>query len=148
MTERIEKTVIIHANAETVWEHLTNPLLMQKWMGEPEMEIVIYTDWKVGNPIVISAFHHERFEDNGLVLQFQPHQIIQYSHRSSLSGLTDQPESYTIITFFLTSDQTHTALSISIEKFPTETIFKHLDFYWRTTLEIIKRQVENDVIPR
>jgi hypothetical protein len=31
---------------------------------------------------------------------------------------------------------------LTLSDFPTHTIYKHLDFYWRTTLEILKQFVE------
>ncbi len=142
MTTPIEKTVLVNAPASTVWEHLTKPELMKKWMGEEELEIEVITDWKEGNPIVITGFHHARFENKGIVLQFVPGKILQYSHLSSVSGLEDKHENYSVITFNLVPDKNQTFLTIKVENFPTETIYKHFDFYWKTTLEIIKREIE------
>ena len=34
------------------------------------------------------------------------------------------------------------SLTLTITNFPTEAIYKHLDFYWRTALEVFKRFVE------
>jgi hypothetical protein len=33
---------------------------------------------------------------------------------------------------------------VRVENFPTETIYKHLDFYWQGTLPIIKQGVEQE----
>jgi hypothetical protein len=33
---------------------------------------------------------------------------------------------------------------LTLRDFPTHTIYKHLDFYWRTTLEILKQFVERN----
>jgi hypothetical protein len=46
-----------------VWPTLTDPDLMKQWMGEPTMEIEITTDWKIGNPIIITGFHPIKFEN-------------------------------------------------------------------------------------
>ena len=35
-----------------------------------------------------------------------------------------------------------TALTVTVSNFPTESIFKHLDFYWRATMGVIKQFVE------
>jgi uncharacterized protein YndB with AHSA1/START domain len=142
MTQRIDRTIIIKAAPSTVWGTLTNPDLIKQWMAEPEMEIEIITDWKVGSPIVIKGFHHLKFENKGIVLQFEPNKVLKYSHLSSLSRLPDKPENYSITEFRLTLLENQTSLTLSLTNFPTETIFKHLDFYWRTNREIIKTLVE------
>jgi len=118
---------------------------MKRWIGEPEMEIEIHTDWKVNNPIAITGFHHVHFKNAGTILQFEPSEKLSYTHLSSVSRLPDKPENYTIIEFILAPVENGTSLTVTLCNFPTETIFKHLDFYWRTTLELIKSVVEKHV---
>jgi len=142
MTQLIEKTILINAPATRVWEHLTEPELIKKWMGDPELKIEIDTTWKVGSPIRICGFHHAFFENKGIILQFNPRKLLQYNQLNSVSRLPDTPENYTIITFQLRPAGTQTQLRLEITNFPTETIFKHLEFYWKTTPDIIKRQIE------
>ena len=144
MTYRIERTVLIHSPVSTVWQTLTEPALMKQWMGDPEMEIDIQTNWQVNGPIVISGSHHLKFENKGTVLQFEPSQALKYNFLSSLSRLPDLPENYTIIEFTLSPADRQTALTLVITHFPTETIYRHLDFYWRTTIELIKQLVEKN----
>lgn len=145
ITERktINKTVNIHAPAPKVWEALTDLAIMKKWIGETEINII--TDWQVGNPLILRGrLHGIRFENKGTVLQFEREKILQYTHLSSISRLPDQPESYSILEFRLTplGNQNHTSLTLTVTNFPTETIYKHLAFYWNVTLEIIKKLVE------
>lgn len=140
--QQIEKTIFIKALPSIVWNTLTNPELMKQWMGEPEMELEIITDWKVGNAIIIKGFHHIQFENKGTVLQFEPNKFLQYNYLSSLSQLPDEPGNYSIIEFRLEPAEDHTALALTISNFPTETIFKHVDFYWRGTIEILKKLIE------
>jgi uncharacterized protein YndB with AHSA1/START domain len=140
---RIEKSVIINASLSAVWDVLTIPALMKQWMGEPEMDVEVITDWKVAHPIIFRGFHHVSFENKGTVLHFEPNQFICYSHLSSISRLPDKKESYTIIAFRLVRVQDKTSLSLTIENFPTESIFRHLDLYWNATLEVIRDFSEN-----
>jgi len=144
MTYRIEKTILINSAALTVWKTLTEPALMKQWMGDAEMEIDIQTTWQVNSPIVISGFHHLKFENKGTVLQFEPGQALKYNFLSSISRLPDIPENYTIIGFTLSPADNQTALTLVITNFPTETIYLHLDFYWRTTIELIKHFTEKN----
>jgi len=142
MDQPIETSVLINSSLDNVWEYLTNPALIKQWMGEPELAIEITTDWVVGNPIVITGFHHVKFENKGRVLQLEPQKMIRYSHLSSVSRLPDVPENYSVITFQLTPEGDQTILKVTAENFPTETIYKHLDFYWKGTVFIIKNNVE------
>ena len=146
MTKKVEKMVSIDTPPSKVWEYLTEPNLMKTWMGEPEMNIQVTTDWTVGNSILIKGFHHVNFENEGTVLQFDFQHIIQYSHLSSISRLPNIKENYSIITFTIASKERKTLLKIQVENFPTESIYKHLDFYWQGTANILKDLIEQEEI--
>jgi uncharacterized protein YndB with AHSA1/START domain len=143
MSHIFKKEILIDADAATVWQHLTQPELMKKWLGEPQMNIEIETDWRVGSPIIISGFHHIKFTNKGIVLQYEPNKLLKYTHLDSVSRLPDIPKNQTILEFALTPFKNGTQLSLTMSNFPTETIFKHLEFYWCGTLEIFKKVVEN-----
>jgi len=145
MTNKIEKTISINALPFEVWEYLTDLNLMKKWMGEPEMKIEVITDWGLGNPILIKGYHHLNFENRGTVLQFDTNKTIQYSHLSSISYLPDTIENHSIITFILTPHEKQTLLTITVENFPTESIYKHFDFYWQGTLIVLKNFIEQQL---
>ena len=135
------KTIPINAPTSTVWEALTNPVLMKKWMSEDEVDIL--TDWTLGSPVLIRGkLHGIKFENKGKVLQFEPERILRYSHLSSLSRLPDKDESYSVFEFRLTPIDQETSLTLTLSNFPTESIYKHLAFYWNVTLEIIKKMIE------
>jgi uncharacterized protein YndB with AHSA1/START domain len=140
--QRIEKNVIINATRSAVWNALTNPDSIRQWMGEPEMHIEVITGWKVGGPILITGFHHVSFQNKGTILRFDPEQVLRYTHLSSVSHLPDEPQNYSIIGFELAPAGTRTSVTLTVESFPTEVIFRHLDFYWRTTMEVLKQLVE------
>jgi uncharacterized protein YndB with AHSA1/START domain len=138
-----DKTVNINAPTSKVWEALTDPEFMKKWMFDTEINII--TDWEVGNPIVIRGnMNGKTFENNGAVLQFEIEKTLQYTHLSSLSRLPDRPENYSVLEFRLTPLENQTALTLTLSNFPTESIYKHLAFYWNVTLEVLKRMLEED----
>jgi hypothetical protein len=110
-------------------------------MGEPEMNIEVITDWIVGNPILVKGFHHINFVNKGTILQFDPERIIQYSHLSSMSRLPDRTENYSIITFIMSPSVKGTLLEIQVENFPTNSIYRHLDFYWQGTATLLKNLI-------
>lgn len=142
MIKRIDKSVIIQANPSEVWRNITDPEKMKQWMAEPEMEVEIRTNWEINSPVVITGFHHVRFENKGIVLQYEDNKLLKYSHLSSLSRLPDISGNYSVFTFVLNPVDHQTELAFSATGFPTESIFKHLDFYWKTTLELLKKFIE------
>ncbi|RYY21971.1 MAG: SRPBCC domain-containing protein [Chitinophagaceae bacterium] len=134
--------VNIKSDAATVWNTLTDPGIMREWMGEPEMNIVINTDWKIHSTILISGFHHVQFVSKGYVLHYEKEKKLVYTHLSSVSRLPDVPASYTVLEFILKPSDNHIQLTISIDNFPTDTIRKHLEFFWRTAIVLIKKVAE------
>jgi uncharacterized protein YndB with AHSA1/START domain len=143
--DRIERTVVIRAQPSVVWEALTIPEQMFQWMSGPELHLRIATTWEVGSPMRIWSKAHVPFENDGQVLQFEPERLLAYNHLSSLSRLPKRPENYSTLVFRLAPASEGTALTVSICGFPTETIFQHLNFYWRVTLGILKRYVEERI---
>ncbi|SDC22915.1 SRPBCC family protein [Niabella drilacis] len=140
----IEKSIGINAGPDRVWKVLTVPALMLQWMGEPEMKLEVVTQWKVGLPLVIRGVHHLLFENRGIVLAADPGRRLQYSQLSSLSRLEEEDSNYSVFEFLLTPDGTQTRLSLTIKGFPADTIYRHLAFYWNTTVLKIKQVAESE----
>jgi uncharacterized protein YndB with AHSA1/START domain len=145
MTRVVENSVAIEAQPSAVWRALTDPDLMKRWMAEPVMGLEIFTDWKIGGPIIVKGHHNNvDFENKGTVLEFEPNSILRHSHLSSVSRLPDEAENYTVIEFRLTRvEGNSTLLNVRASNFPSEAIFKHWEFYWRVTIEVVKRFIES-----
>lgn len=142
MTRRFERSVEIVAAPSAVWAALTEPSAMAQWIGAPEMGLEVITDWSVGGSIVLRGSLHGPFEARGTVLRCEPPRRLAYTHLSSVSRLPDRPDSYSTLAFELTPADAGTTLTLAIEGFPTEAIFKHLQFYWRGTLGVLRTFVE------
>ncbi|WP_143305544.1 SRPBCC family protein [Chitinophaga vietnamensis] len=138
----ISETVNIAASPAEIWQAITEPATMARWMGEPEMDIKVHTSWEPASPYVVTGFHHARFENKGQVLTYDAPRQLSYSHFSSISRLPDVEENYSIIAFTLTPGEGYTQLALTIRNFPTDVIFRHLQFYWRTTIIKIKQLIE------
>lgn len=137
-----QKSIEIASPISQVWTLLTEPEQMKKWMM-PDIELSIQTDWKVGSPIFIrGTMNGKEFENKGLVLKFEPEKNLQYSHLSSISNLPDRAENYSVLSFQLHPIDQKTQLMFSLSNFPTESIYKHMAFYWNVTLEVFKRIAE------
>ncbi len=142
----IELHVVVAAPPPVVWHALTDPAAMRVWMGEPEMAIDVATDWRPGSSIVISGVHHGPFCNRGIVLDAVPGALLRYTHLSSVSGLADIPAHYSVIAFALDAVDGGTAVRLRVERFPTETIYRHLNLYWRGTLDVFKAFVERPIM--
>lgn len=138
----ISETIYIAAPPDLVWHTLTDKNEMLRWMGAEELQLHLNFIWEVGQPITISGFHHEHFRNSGIVLKVNKPQILTYTQKSSISNLPEDPQSYSIFRFLLTPAAGGTELNLTIRQFPTETIFLHLQFYWKPTLRIIKQMIE------
>jgi uncharacterized protein YndB with AHSA1/START domain len=145
MTHVIENSATIHAPPSDVWRALTDPDLMKQWIAEPVMRIEITTDWKFGSPIIVKGHHNNvDFENKGTILQFEPYSTLRYSHLSSISGLPDRAENYTMIEFRLErAEENSTLLNVRISNFPVESAFEHWQFYWNVTIGVLKRFIES-----
>jgi uncharacterized protein YndB with AHSA1/START domain len=141
---RIDHTVVIAAPLSAVWQALLDPAAMAAWMGDADMHVRVETDWRVGAAIVISGVHHGPFRNTGTVLDVRPGQALRYSHLSSVSNLPDHPDHYSVIGFDLAALDNRTTVRLTVERFATDVIFKHLDLYWRGTLAALKAYVEQD----
>lgn len=139
-----EHSTVINASPARIWDALTNIQQMQSWMGESEMKIEVFTDWVEGHSFVVKGFHHVPFVNKGQVLHFDPHRHLAYSHLSSVSHLPETPENQTIFDFRLEPSGNATNLIVTASVFPTEAIYRHVDFYWRVTIGILKSFVEEN----
>jgi uncharacterized protein YndB with AHSA1/START domain len=142
MNDQVSISCVVGSAPHKLWEALTVPHLMIEWMAGPEMQLEIVTEWKVGGPVIIKGFHHVKFENRGVVLAFEPERKLSYSHLSSVSNLPDRPENYTVITFVLTPVEGGTLLTLTLKNFPDEIIRKHMELYWKPTLQILQRFAE------
>jgi len=139
--EAINRSVIINAPVPLVWETLTNTNQMKRWLLDTGIDVT--TTWKVNSPIVIKGnLHGIEFENRGAVVKFEPNNILCYSHLSSLSQLPDEPANHVYLEFELKKTGSQATLLFTASNFKTEIIKQHIDFYWRTTLGVIKHQAE------
>ena len=140
--ETINKSITINAPAQKVWAILTTPELIKKWQTDDGGYEVI-SDFKVGSPIRFEGKHLGVFyKDKGVVLKFEPEKVFQYSYWNEISHLPDIPENYVVIEFKLHPEKGATLLELTVSNCPEGTIYAHWNFYWSTTLHVIKRLVE------
>lgn len=137
----ITKSITIAASPGCIWQTLTDTTLMAQWLSDDD--ITINTTWELQAPITFTGtWHHGIFNDKGVVLKFEKEKILQYSHFSRISGLSDIPENYLVVTFRLTPAGNETILNLNTENIRDYETYGHWNFYWTVTLGIIKRLAE------
>jgi uncharacterized protein YndB with AHSA1/START domain len=104
-TSKIE----INSPAARVWQVLTDPEMVKLW----QYGSVLTTTWTPGSSIRFStAWNGQVFEQWGTVLGFDPNVSLKYSLFAPRPDLTDSPENYFFMTYFLEENQGKTTLSI------------------------------------
>ncbi|GIX04275.1 MAG: ATPase [Planctomycetaceae bacterium] len=133
-------SITINAPIAKVWDALVNPEVIRQYMFGTH----VVTDWREGSPIIWKGeWKGKSYEDKGVILQFKPMRLLQYSHFSPLSGLPDTPENYHTVTIELSDMGNHTSVSLTQDNNATEQAREHSEKMWMTMLTGLKKLLEN-----
>src|SRR4051794_15739104 len=89
----------IKAPKSKVWAALVTPAAVKQYFFGTD----IASTWKEGSPVTWKGeWEGKRYEDKGVILQFKPPRVLQFTHFSPLAGLPDKPENYHTVTIELT----------------------------------------------
>ena len=131
--------VTINAPSEQVWKALVDPDAIRQYMFGTQ----VVSDWRETSPIVWKGeWQGKSYEDKGMILQFKPERVIQYSHFSPLSGLADKPENYHTVTIELSADGNQTRVSLSQDHNATEEERAHSEKNWEMMLTALNKFLE------
>lgn len=129
----------IDASTEAVWNALTDPELIARYMFGSKVE----TDWQVGSPIRWKGEYEGRpYEDKGEVLAIEPQRRLKVTHYSPLGGAEDLPENHHTLTYVLEADGARTRLSLSQDNNGSEEEAKHSQATWEQVLDGLKKVAE------
>jgi len=135
----VRKTVKINADASKVWNAITNPKMIKKYLFGTKVS----TDWKVGSEISFQGnWQGKKFRDKGVIEKFEIEKLFQYTYWSVFSGLEDKKENYSLVTFELRGDNKITKLTVSQKGFADKTSQEHSDKGWSMVMQKIKELVE------
>ncbi|MEO6917381.1 MAG: SRPBCC domain-containing protein [Chitinophagaceae bacterium] len=106
----VTNSIIIEANAERIWDVLTNPSETKKYMFGCET----VSDWKVGSELLWRAFYEgqDTVFVKGTVLQIDAPKLLEYSVIDPNSGIADLPENYVNVTYALEPAENKTVLTV------------------------------------
>ena len=134
-----EADVTIQGSVAQVWDALTNPEKIRRYMFGATVE----SEWRVGSPIVWRGEWKGRpFEDKGRILEIQQGRKLRYSHYSPLSGAPDRPESYHTVTIQVDGLDGSVRVELSQDNNPTERAAEESRRNWSAMLDGLKKTVE------
>lgn len=129
----------INAPVAQVWQALVQPAMIKQYM----FGTTVISDWKVGSPIVWKGEWEGRsYEDKGVLLEFQPEHLLQYTHFSPLSGQPDRPENYHTVTIEVSPMGKNTFVRLTQDNNGSEADREHSEKNWQTMLTLLKQVVE------
>ena len=129
----------IRASIDKVWEALTNPEVIKKYM----FGTTVISDWKEGSKITWKGeWEGKQYEDHGTILQIKPKTILQYTHFSPLGGQKDSPENYHTVTIELSGNDQETTVNLFQDNNATEEEQKHSEKNWSMMLEGLRKLLE------
>jgi uncharacterized protein YndB with AHSA1/START domain len=129
----------INAPASRVWEAITKPELIKKYLFDTD----VVSDWKVGSPIVYRGkFQGKPFEDKGKILEIEPEKSLVSTHWSPMSGVPDLPENYHKVSYQLSERDGKTDVTILQDNNASEEENSHSEANWNTVLDGLKKLVE------
>jgi len=132
-------TITINAPAARVWDALTQPELIKRYLFGTQ----VTTDWRVGSPIVYEGtWEGKAYRDKGKVLQVEPGKLLVSTFWSSLSGLPDVPENYQTVRYELSTEGSGTRLTVSQDNNATQEDANHSAQNWNMVLDGIKSLLE------
>ena len=135
----LKKQFTFNAPAEAVWDALTNPEKIKRYLFGTET----ITDWEVGSLLIFTGtWEGTQYKDKGTILKFEKNKILQYNYWSSFSPLPDLPENYSLLTFSLSSSGNTTVLTLEQKGFVDEKGLKHSGENWESVMNIMKEIVE------
>lgn len=136
----LKKSVTIHAPVENVWKALTDAGMIKKYF----LGVETRGEWKKGNTIIFQGeWQGKPYHGKGKVLQTEKKHLLKHSFWSDMSGLTDEPANYHIITYEIGSENGNTRLNLTEENLADETMKERSSGLWNIILDNLKKLLEN-----
>lgn len=140
---KAQVSVLIHAPVARVWQALTDPALIKKYLFGTETK----SDWEKGSSIVWSGVHEgKKYQDKGTIVDIVPEKLLHTTHFSSMSGKEDKPENYHHVVYELTREDENTTITISQDNIANEKELGQMEKNWNMVLKGMKDLLENQKI--
>lgn len=135
----LKKEITIEANSIVIWDVLTKPAHIEKWLG-----VKAESDWKVDSDLLFKfSWDGKEFVDKGTILAFEKNKVFAYSYWSNFSGLPDEPANYSKIRFEIEENKENAWLKLTHSNIKNQTMYEHSDKNWEETLRQIRDIAES-----
>ncbi|RYF95997.1 MAG: SRPBCC domain-containing protein [Chitinophagaceae bacterium] len=113
-TDKVERSILLNASPENVWQALTDPEQTRKFMFNAAAD----SDWQVGSAVTWKG-NYMGYEtaERGVVINAERPVQLKYSSFDPNFGLVDIAENYLVITYDLRDEDGSTRLDTTIENF-------------------------------
>lgn len=134
-------SIRVDATPAKVWEALTTPELIKKYL----MGTNVSTDWREGSTIEYTGEYEGRsYHDKGVIIKMEPEKTFQSTYLSSMSGKTDKPENYKLVTYKIAEEGCKTIVTVSQDNNESEKEKEHSTENWKMVLKKLKEVVEDE----
>ena len=140
---RVDKFIELQADAQTVWNALTDPALTRKYFFDCEA----ISDWEVGSELLfrMEVDGQEVVPVRGVILAVERERFLR--HTCVAAGREDDPAAETTVTYTLTPRGNVTELSVSQGEFEDDGAFEQHASNWDHVLSGLKTLVESPSSP-
>jgi uncharacterized protein YndB with AHSA1/START domain len=132
-------STVIDAPKEEIWKALTDPASISRYTFGTK----VATDWTEGSPITWEGeWEGQRYQDEGMIREVRPPQVLEYSHFSPLTGLPDEPASYHTVRIEVLEEGPVTKVTLIQDNNETAEAREHSEKNWQMMLDGLKAVVE------
>ncbi|MFL9838484.1 SRPBCC family protein [Flavobacterium sp. ST-75] len=136
---KITHQTVVNAHVSDVWKALTDPKMVRQYFFGSNLE----TTWKVGKPIrFYGEYKGTRYEDKGIVLEYNENDKLSYSYHSSWTTLPDEPQYYLEVSYQVKKIPGGTELTISQTNYDEEKA-QHSLQNWEVVTNRLKELIED-----
>ncbi|UNY98769.1 SRPBCC domain-containing protein [Zhouia spongiae] len=135
----IKKERTIKASPTVVWNVLTEPRHIKRWLG-----VETESNWKVDSELLFKfSWDGKEYVDKGNIIHLEENKLFVYTFWSNFSRLPDKPENYSKIRFDLEEKGIITVLKLTHSEIKNRTMREHSEKNWEETLDQIKSIAES-----
>lgn len=136
----ISVSKVISASPARVWRAVTNPEQVKQWMFGTEVR----STWQKGDTLTYrGTWDGKPYEDQGVILDIAPEQLLKTSYFSPLSGKEDTPENHNVIGYEMTPEGPGTKVTITHENNKSQEEADAMKSNWQQTLDALDTFVTN-----